>query len=443
MSRVLVPRGPTASSKIVSATDWCEYFGFLNNHVVCGLVVTAGCGLNVDIAAGNARVLGLTLDNTVSCCCAVCGGLSACMCNFIYTQVNNDCMSIPCNWTFTTNTTGCAPAQAMRIAVATTNCATVTAVCQAGPCNIEVRSGVCCPTIYGNGRDGNTVISTNTDLSCDNYKQYKNLTINACIELTGDSPLIIKVSCTLTLNACSTICVVGKGAVGGVPSNTPQADGGAGGGMLKLFAATITGTGIISANGAQGLDICCEASVNGCTDGGDDGQNDGVVDTGTGGGPGGDGQARGGGGGGAVGDGGVGGGGCPDAGCGYCPVVCYDILYNETTGGGGGSGNHEQQISSTGSGAGGGGGLLFLWSSEPLPAVTISADGGRGGNVTVSAIINAGGGGGGGGFVMTIGPDQSSATITACGGAGGITMCSITNNDGSAGCAGTTEVGLL
>lgn len=165
MSRVLIPRSSTCSAKVVSSVDFEKYFcDLIDNYVICGMAIAAGCGLAVSVASGNARVLGLHLENSTSCT-VMC--LTACSCNNIFMRVDRDCCSRPKAWSFTTNTTGCPITDAMLIGVATTNMCSVTAVdntvkdtfpfpfCQAyphstticdytTPCNVIAKS--CCST---------------------------------------------------------------------------------------------------------------------------------------------------------------------------------------------------------------------------------------------------------------------------------------------------------
>jgi len=165
MSRVLIPRSGNLSAKVVSSTDWESYFGdLINDYVICGLALSAGCGLTTDVTAGNARVLGLHLENTVSCT-VIC--LSASMCNHIYMLVCRDACCKPDEWTFFTNTVGGSVTDAMRIGIATTNACAVTSVCNSVK---ETRrfKGIDEDPSFGDGSDGDVTITSNTDLMCTN-----------------------------------------------------------------------------------------------------------------------------------------------------------------------------------------------------------------------------------------------------------------------------------
>ncbi len=261
MARILVPRSPCMSSKTVASTDWTDYFkDIINDYIVCGLDVVAGCGLNIDVGIGNARVIGLHLFNSTSCCDAICGGLAACMCNYIFAQVNNDGMCRPCNYTFTSNTTGCAPAQSVRIAKATTDCACVTAVSQTPCVDAFYHSGTEHPAILGDGSNGTLVVTTCTDLMCCNIKQYKNLTIDACQTLQADSSFIIRIQGTLTLNGTITTNCNGGPNLGGIGGGCgeagPGGDGGQSGGIIQIFTRFLAGTGCIVSNGLNAANGC-------------------------------------------------------------------------------------------------------------------------------------------------------------------------------------------
>jgi len=369
MSRVLVPRSSACSSKIVASCDWTLYHGcVLTDHVICGFTISVGCGTrDIDIAAGSARILGLHLCNTVACTGAV-ACLAVCDVHSIYIQVNRDCMCRPSNFTFTSNTTGCTAVDAFKIGTATTDCtgttASVTTIGSAQETGIgqgtsfpaeyvtdtpfwrtdsnyfykndnteasPVWSRICGDSgLFGDGGCGNVTICCCTDLMCDNHKNYSCLTINACQILEADSPFIIRVHCTLTING--TISGIGKGGAGATTASQTgtEGDGGSGSGTLRIYAKTILGTGTIISDGVDVTDST--SAVVGCANGGSgcDGCNDGVsVNTA---GNGGSTTGDGGGGGAADGNGGDG-GGCGvgrQGGTGY--TVNRALIYGETTG---------------------------------------------------------------------------------------------------------------
>lgn len=140
MSRVLVPRSDSLGAREVRPSDWEKYFcsDILSNQTLCGLVTTAGCGLAANIAIGNARVLGLHLNNDASCT-VMC--LTACSCNYIYMTLTRDTNLEPESWAFTTNTTGITPTDAYPISIATTNCMSVTSV----TCTMNTKTGANTP----------------------------------------------------------------------------------------------------------------------------------------------------------------------------------------------------------------------------------------------------------------------------------------------------------
>ncbi len=128
MARILIPRGPCCSAKKVESTDFEKYFcPVITDHVVCGYTLSVGGGTRaIDVAAGNARVLGLHTENTAACTNAI-ACLAVCDVHHIYIQVNRDCMCRPNDFTFASNTTGTTPTDAFKIGTATTDCTGTTA----------------------------------------------------------------------------------------------------------------------------------------------------------------------------------------------------------------------------------------------------------------------------------------------------------------------------
>jgi len=128
MTRILIPRGPCCSAKVVSSQDFEKYWtDVINDHIVTGICLSAQCPniLAVNISAGRGRQCGLYVENSAVCtlmCLAVCDT------TFVFLQLNRDAMCRPCNFTFVTNLTGCAPSESQSIGSATTDCATVTSV---------------------------------------------------------------------------------------------------------------------------------------------------------------------------------------------------------------------------------------------------------------------------------------------------------------------------
>lgn len=266
------------------------------------------------------------------------------------------------------------------------------------------------------GSDGDATISSNQAIPRQ-VMFYNNLTINSGITLStiAGSPCVIFVKGTLALNGNISADGNGKAAAAG---SAGQGAGGNGGGILLIFAKNITGSGKISANGADGGNGSTPTGVlnwgstvetplcfgytaallilnmaksflmplNYSTDkGGSAGTQGSAVNSTAannqyfGGGLGGNGT---------YGSGGTGG------------------LLGVTGG-----------LPNTGGGGGGGAGVIILASPNTIPAISVQAKGGKGGNG--GGDFGQGGGGGGGGIVHLIAP-SSLATIAVSGGAIGI-----------------------
>ena len=249
---------------------------------------------------------------------------------------------------------------------------------QAAPGGAKVMRGL---FPQGDGSDGTVTISANTDLGSANFKQYTNLTVNAGVNLFGNSPLLIIVKETLTLNG--TIHVDGKGELGGPGGGTGNnAAGGNGGGTLIVICNAISGTGILSANGTNGVDGSQDGTQ---TDNGVAGNNgitpDGAVAN----------SAGGGGVGGSSGAGGVGGSAMSLS----ERLLALRMPFLEFRGSGGGEGGVHGGTSNRAGGGAGAGGLAILAVNGATTGVTVRTNGGNGGAAPPS---NSGGGGGGGGF---------------------------------------------
>ena len=238
MTRNLIPRSDNISAKIVEASDFEKYFCFLADHVVSGLTLSAGSGLAVNVTSGVAKINGLYLDSTITCSK---GSLTASDVNYIYATLCRDSSCEPQAWTFTSNVSGTLPTDSLLLGTATTDGSSVTAVDNLvkimdpglGPCSL----------IYGSGADGSVTISTNTCLTSNKF--YKNLTINACVTLTGGtSPQIINVTCNLIING--TLTMTGKGGAGGT------SPGGTGASAVGFAVAGGAGGDNIGTGGAAG-----------------------------------------------------------------------------------------------------------------------------------------------------------------------------------------------
>lgn len=298
MTRVLIPRSDSISAKLVAASDWEKYFDdpILHDFIITGMAVTAAAGLSVDVSVGKARVLGLHTDLTAI---ENVGSLTDNDDNFLYILVNRDTDSEAESWSFLVNLTGGDVTDAHLIAKITTSGGSVSAVDETVQSNknlfgfvgtgAEINAltrtyagmkafctltgnGFAAELTYrrnstnsawvldtagdpflGNGSDGDTTISSNTDLGSDNHKQYGNLTIDAGVTLSGDSPFLVRCTGTLTLNGtieANEIIATTGGSIGlGAGSGGA---GGQSGGTIIIITNAITGTGTINGNGLVG-----------------------------------------------------------------------------------------------------------------------------------------------------------------------------------------------
>jgi microcystin-dependent protein len=127
MAKVLYPRSDSISAKIVEPSDFEKMFGFIDDYIHSGYVVTAGSGLAVSVSSGIVRLKGLVCDNDSS---ATVSSLSASSTVYLYVLLSRDGNSEAESWNFTTNTTGTTPTDALKIAKITTSGSAVTAVSQ-------------------------------------------------------------------------------------------------------------------------------------------------------------------------------------------------------------------------------------------------------------------------------------------------------------------------
>jgi len=317
MSRVLLPR----TGKTVASDDWTTYQGdLLPDHVICGYTISVGCGTRaIDVAAGNARVIGLHLANTAACTDAI-ACLAVCMTHSIYLLVGRDCMCDPNAFTFTSNTTGTTPCCGFKIGTATTDCtATTASVTTIGtakhtaiaqgcsfpieyaPCSLFWRidsellfqntgteaapvwciaTGRCVgKNLLGSGKCGDRTVTTCACCACCTCFNYVDLTINACQTLTVGSGSYIRVIGTLTLNGTITTSQNPCCSPGGSGGGCGGGDGGAGGkakGNIFIFTNSIAGTGTVcvagclggaGGNGTPGFPSCCDHDGNPGTSG--------------------------------------------------------------------------------------------------------------------------------------------------------------------------------
>lgn len=127
MSKILIPRSDSISAKVVEPSDFEEMNSYVEDHIRSGFTVTAGSGLAVDVSSGKIKLKGLHVNNTAS---ESVTGLSASTTNHIFVKLNRDGNSEAEAWDFDHNTSGTAPADSIKIATATTDASTVTAVDQ-------------------------------------------------------------------------------------------------------------------------------------------------------------------------------------------------------------------------------------------------------------------------------------------------------------------------
>lgn len=277
------------------------------------------------------------------------------------------------------------------------------------------------------------IISVDTTLT-EKINIYQDLTINSGVTLTCTSgTTVFIVLGTLTLNG--TISAYMKGGAGGT-GGTSYGPGGAGGGVVYLFANTIIGSGLIQANGENAPAQTVEYS--GTSSGG--GNNAGGTGSFIG----------------------------SDAPVGsrahktsLFSFMNFDI--SSIGGGGGRSGYYEGDDVSgpiaagghgvyasgasdgslttggdySGAGGGGGGGSIVIVSANGVPALTLEAKGGDGGSAA-TLTDGIGGCGGGGGFI-SISAVSNSASASVAGGAGGTNGTFNGNSVNSGGNPGLVE----
>ena len=235
MTKILIPRSDSVSAKIIEPSDFESLLSsdIVPDYKYSGFTLTAGSGLAVNVSSGVCRLKGLYLESSAS---ETVSSLTASDVNYIYVKLARDSASEAESWDFDKNLTGTTPTDAFFIGTATTDGSSVTAVDQTNVIDIAIPRSE--HMYYGDGRDGDVTISSNTSIS--ELKRYNNLTINAGQTLTSsvtqNASLIIQVKGTLTING--TISMDAKGARGA--DGGPQANGGAsasGGGQPQLQPA--------------------------------------------------------------------------------------------------------------------------------------------------------------------------------------------------------------
>lgn len=261
--------------------------------------------------------------------------------------------------------------------------------------------------LFGDGSDGDAVISADTSLTAD--MQYQNLTVATGVTVNTDG-FIVRVRGTLTLDGTATLRC--RGAVG------QNGNGGA--------------------NGRNGGNGGAAASLGGGGQGGKGGNAGAAGQSGV--------AGDAGGAGGAGGNGLIGAGGTSSL---SSPALVHwaramlgqawlrPNLANLVKGGSGGGGGGSSATQG-GPGGGGGGGVLLVCAQHGAGSGRIRVPGGNGGDAGTSTDVG-GGGGGGGGFALVITGDASSSwTLTAAGGDGGTGAG--TGAAGAAGANGFTQL---
>jgi hypothetical protein len=224
LTKILIPRSDSISAKVIEPSDFEKLFSpeYCRNYVVSGLALSAGSGLAVNVATGSARLKGLHVENTAS---ETVGSLTANTINYIYITISRDGNAEAQSWDFSKNTSGTTPTDSIFLGTATTGSSSVSAV--------SITNRVTTPNWndfndvdkdvykldhdefwFGDGSDGDVVISSNTSNST--IKSYNNLTINAGQTLTFDGTKkkqTIRVRGTLTVSG--TIEVNEQGGLGG------------------------------------------------------------------------------------------------------------------------------------------------------------------------------------------------------------------------------------
>ena len=249
MSKILIPRSDSISAKVIEPSDFESFFSsdFINDYVKTGLTLSAGTGLAVNIAAGQARLKGLFINNTAT---ESKGSLTANNTNYIYVTLSRDINSEAESWDFTSNTTGTTPTDSLFIGTATTDGSSVTAV------NMDSVLKKAVPSEYfGNGVDGASTISTNTTLAnTNNIQQYTSLTVDAGVTLTCGTAGTVKnwlLFATEKITINGTINLDGRGGIGGTGGGGGA--GGAGGPGSSTQSSAQGSPGSTGSSGSGGI----------------------------------------------------------------------------------------------------------------------------------------------------------------------------------------------
>ena len=126
MTKVLIPRSDSVSAKVIEPSDFEELHSYVPDHIKSGFTVAAGSGLQVTITSGKIRLKGLHLNNTATETLTV----TASNTNHIYAVLARDSNSEAESWSITSNTTGSAPSDSIKIATCVASGSAVTSVDQ-------------------------------------------------------------------------------------------------------------------------------------------------------------------------------------------------------------------------------------------------------------------------------------------------------------------------
>jgi len=125
MTIVAIPRSTAVSSKIVEPSDFEKYWSdIIVDYVETGLALSAGAGLNVNIAVGECRIKGIHIEITVAETAAV----TASMTNFVFMKLVRDVNSEVQEAQIEVNTTGTPPTDGLKLGEAVADGSSVTSV---------------------------------------------------------------------------------------------------------------------------------------------------------------------------------------------------------------------------------------------------------------------------------------------------------------------------
>lgn len=123
MVKFLIPQADSVSPVLIKASHWEKYLGdILTNYILTGLGLSAGTGLNVNVASGRGYIGGIDFESDATEAVAVVANDT----NYIYAQLTRDGNNEPNGWQFVVNQTGVAPSDSILLGTATTDGSGVT-----------------------------------------------------------------------------------------------------------------------------------------------------------------------------------------------------------------------------------------------------------------------------------------------------------------------------